>query len=758
MVPGEASEGGGGRSGGRAPGGRAPAGRDRRFGRLLQNWSREHTRAFRWILLGVVFLSGLTLFPRQEAYRRAEYAVGTVLAKPVIAEFDFPIRKERERLRGEQQAAMAAVPPVLVLQDSVAVEALAALGRLRRSIDDLRGNAAEVEPFDEPGIALSQNAYAVLLMEGTSAVFAQARERLQGYFTQGILSAELEERLRGVGRAALVIGGVDWVGPVDRFVTRSRLQRARDEAGDPQEQTAAELVTRFARPNITLDGAATERRRRLARDGVDRSVGMVLKGEEILGAHKRIWQEDLLKLESYEEARERRAANLQLRDQILSFLGRVMILILALAAVVQFLVSYRRRLLSRQNDLLLLAAMAALGLLLGGTILNVLRISGLLIPVAAFAVIIALLYDELLALACAGFLAITVGLVGDGGLDVIVILGLGSMAAVMSVRQLRDRRELYRLLLFVPLVHLAALGALGLMRSTPLDALLGDVLYLVANPFLAAGIALFAVPLSESFFDKCTNLRLLELLDLNRPLLRRLMLEAPGTYHHSLMVGTLAEAGAAHIGANALLARVSGYYHDIGKLNKPDYFIENLRPGQKNPHDKLGPAMSRLILEAHVRDGVALAKESKLPQVVRDGIVQHHATGLMTFFYHRALQKDPQTSETEYRYPGPRPQSREAAVLLLADQIDAVSRSLEDPTPSRLRGVVKQLIEKRTLEGELDESDLTLKDLAALREAFIPILTVLFHGRTSSRIAYPKTEHARGKPGAHPEPAAKAEN
>jgi putative nucleotidyltransferase with HDIG domain len=297
-----------------------------------------------------------------------------------------------------------------------------------------------------------------------------------------------------------------------------------------------------------------------------------------------------------------------------------------------------------------------------------------------------------------------------------------------------------------------------LLRAIPLDALLGDALYLVANPFLAAGIALFAVPLSEALFDKCTNLRLLELLDLNRPLLRRLMLEAPGTYHHSLMVGTLAEAGAADIGANALLARVAGYYHDIGKLTKPDYFIENLRPGRKNPHDKLAPAMSRLILEAHVRDGLTLAKESRLPKVVRDGIAQHHATGLMTYFYHRAVKKDPQTPETEYRYPGPRPQSREAAVLLLADQIDAASRSLEDPTPSRLRGVVKQLIEKRTLEGELDDSDLTLQDLAALREAFIPILTVLFHGRTSSRIAYPRTEPVRAKTGAHSEPAAKAQD
>jgi hypothetical protein len=307
----------------------------------------------------------------------------------------------------------------------------------------------------------------------------------------------------------------------------------------------------------------------------------------------------------------------------------------------------------------------------------------------------------------------------------------------------------------VPLVHLAALGALGLVNSVAFEEMLSQALYLVANPFIAAGFALFAVPISEQVFGRCTNLTLLELLDLNRPLLRRLMLEAPGTYHHCLMVGTLAEAGASAIGCDPLMVRVQGYYHDIGKITKPEYFIENQMAGRRNPHDKLAPTMSRLILEAHVRDGLTLARENKLPRVVRDAIAQHHGTSLMTFFYHRAHQKDPQVQETEYRYPGPRPRSRELGIVLLADQTDAAARSLDEPTPSRLRGVIKQLIERRVLDGELDDSSLTLKDLAAVREAFTPILMGLFHGR----VRYPKTELGRGKTGASAsaEQAAKAE-
>ncbi|MFH1143131.1 MAG: HDIG domain-containing metalloprotein, partial [Candidatus Eisenbacteria bacterium] len=527
----------------------------------------------------------------------------------------------------------------------------------------------------------------------------------------------------------------------------------------------AELVEKFAWSNVYWDEETTEQRRRLARDAVDRNVGTVLRGEEIVGAHQRVWQEDLDRLESYEAEREQRSAGLLVRERVFSFAGRAMVLALAIAAMLQFLNSYRRQLLDDLNDVLLLAATFSIAFLIAGVTLNGIGLSGYLIPVSAFAVLIALLYDEPLALISAGFITVVIGIVGGQGIEFMITLGLGAMVAIVSVHHLRDRRQLYRLLLYVPLVHLTALAALGLIRSVPIDLLLADALYLVSNPFIAAGIALFAVPLSESLFEKCTNLRLLELLDLNRPLLRRMMLEAPGTYHHSLMVGTLAEAGAAQIGANPLLARVAGYYHDIGKLNKPDYFYENLRPGQKNPHDKLAPAMSRLILEAHVREGLVLAGESKLPRVVRDAIAEHHANGLMSFFFHKARLKNPEISEIDFRYPGPRPRSREAAVLLLADQIDAASRALENPTPSRLRGMVTQLIDRRALEGELEESQLTLRDLAQLREAFIPILTVLVRGRTSARIAYPSREQIReqakeaprGRAGSHSEPAAKAD-
>jgi cyclic-di-AMP phosphodiesterase PgpH len=711
----------------------------------------------RWVLLAVVFLCGLTVFPRQEGYQRTIYRVGTVQPRAIIAEFGFPILQDATALERQQQQAMAAVPPVLVLQDSVQVEALSALAALQTTIADLRRNQMPATQGRQRDVSLSQNAYLALLTLDADAVMADARARLKEYFDRGIVPETLEDLLNNHDRAALLSGGMDWVGPTSRFAGPNRIRRELEDLvrTGTRGQAVAELVERFAWPNIAYDNQATQERRLLARDAVDPAVGQVLKGEKIIGAHEIVTPEAAQKLESYESARESRGARLRLQEHALAFVGRAMLLAFLLCAFVLYLRAYRRELVRSFGDALLLALAFSSFLLLGALVLNVLRFSGYLIPVAGFAVLITLLYDERLAFAATAFLAGVIGLLTNEGPSFVIIIGFGSVAAILSVHQLRDRRQLYRLLLYVPLVHLAALLALGLLNSLAFEEVLSQALYLVANPFIAAGFALFAVPISEQIFGRCTNLTLLELLDLNRPLLRRLMLEAPGTYHHSLMVGTLAEAGASAIGANPLMARVQGYHHDIGKIKKPEYFIENQMAGRRNPHDKLAPTMSRLILESHVRDGVLLARENKLPRVVRDAIAQHHGTSLMTFFYHRARQKDPQVPDTEYRYPGPRPRSRELGIVLLADQIDAAARSLDEPTPSRLRGVVKQLIEKRVLDGELDDSSLTLKDLAAVRDAFAPILMGLFHGR----ISYPKMEQGRGKTGtgAVAEPAAKAE-
>lgn len=258
-------------------------------------------------------------------------------------------------------------------------------------------------------------------------------------------------------------------------------------------------------------------------------------------------------------------------------------------------------------------------------------------------------------------------------------------------------------------------------------------------------VILVAVPLFESLFHVTPDIRLLELSDLGHPLLQRLALEAPGTYHHSLVVANLVQAAAGEIGANSLLSRVCAYFHDVGKLTKPGYYSENLQQGP-NPHDDLQPSMSALVIVAHVKEGVGLAVAHGLPELVTDAIRQHHGTSLVSYFHQKALRLekeqagqsgDSEINESDFRYPGPRPASREMAILMLADSVEAASRSLDKTTPRSLQEAVDAMVNAKLMDGQLDECRLTLEELSRIRKSFVFALTSMLHGR----IAYPKNEN-----------------
>jgi putative nucleotidyltransferase with HDIG domain len=254
----------------------------------------------------------------------------------------------------------------------------------------------------------------------------------------------------------------------------------------------------------------------------------------------------------------------------------------------------------------------------------------------------------------------------------------------------------------------------------------------------ASMLTMIVIPFVESIFRYTTDVKLLELSNLNHPLLKEMIVKSPGTYHHSMLVGSMVEAAAEEIGANPLLGKVMCYYHDIGKMAHPNYFIENQKPGN-NPHDGISPFMSKTLLVAHVKDGVELGIKHKLGKPIIDGIIQHHGTTLISYFYNKALDQkadgDPEISEEEFRYPGPKPQFREAALCMLADSIEAASRSLDEPTPVRLQNIVRNIIQRKFMEGQLDECSLTLKDLSKVESAFTRILLGIYH----QRIDYPRS-------------------
>ena len=295
------------------------------------------------------------------------------------------------------------------------------------------------------------------------------------------------------------------------------------------------------------------------------------------------------------------------------------------------------------------------------------------------------------------------------------------------------------------MVNIVIAGIILLLTSELFSAVAPAAIFFAAmSGIFVTAIASIMLPIIEYFFGISTDMSLLELLDLGQPLMRNLMINAPGTYHHSIIIGNLAEAAAEAVGANPLLARVTAYYHDIGKVKMSDYFVENQQEGFSK-HERLAPHMSALILVAHVKEGVELARHYKLPKSIVDIIQQHHGTRLMSFFYQKAKDQAGTVIEEEYRYPGPKPQTRVAALVMMADSVEAASRALADPTPARISALVEKIINEIFLDGQIDECELTLKDISEIKKRFTYVLTSIFHKRIVYPDIEPKSAHHRSE-------------
>ncbi|MBU2101898.1 MAG: HDIG domain-containing metalloprotein [Candidatus Omnitrophota bacterium] len=365
------------------------------------------------------------------------------------------------------------------------------------------------------------------------------------------------------------------------------------------------------------------------------------------------------------------------------------------------------------------------------------KISGYGIAAIGFAILVTVLFENLeFSLLFSFFISAMAASIEGGNYGVGVSLFTGSLIAAKLSFRIRHRSQLMKAGLIGGVVQFLTAFILNKEQSflffPAIDIHLLQICLL--NGLISAIVVLGILPLFEYVFRVVTNISLLELSDSNHPLLRRLILEAPGTYSHSLVVANLSEAAADAVGANSLLARVGAYYHDVGKMLKPNYFVENL-VGYRDVHKDLKPSMSKIIIMNHVKDGIELGRQYHLNSRIIDFIEQHHGKTLVYYFYQKAKELDPEKEhEEDYRYLGPKPQSKEVVIVALADSIEALSRTLDEPTPARIEETVRGVVRKRFLEGELDESNLTLNDLEKITQSFIRMLNALFH----SRITYPK--------------------
>ncbi|MBK5242339.1 HD family phosphohydrolase [Clostridium sp.] len=405
-----------------------------------------------------------------------------------------------------------------------------------------------------------------------------------------------------------------------------------------------------------------------------------------------------------------------------------------------YLYKYHPQVFNDIKKLIMLNTLSIIAILLA-RILGI--ISLYVIPLACIPMLMTILINDEVAIAVNILNCILISVAVKFNPEITILAVLNSIAAVMLLKKMQQRNDILYSSIYIGMINLAMYLSMGFLLSNSIVEVFKKAGMVCLASVLSGILAIGFLPFFESLFDVVTTVKLLELSNPNHPLLKRLLLEAPGTYHHSVLVGNLSEVAAETVGANAVIARVSSYYHDIGKIKRPYFFKEN-QLGNDNPHDKITPNLSTLIIISHVKDGIELAKEFKIPKVIQDVISQHHATTTVKYFYvtmKNSSDKPDEIKEEDFRYPGPKPESKEAAIIMLADAVEAAVRSLSNHTPGKIEEMVNNIIKNRLNDGQMDNCDLTLKDLDKIRKAFLKVLSGIYH----ERIEYPSDKWEKEK-------------
>jgi putative nucleotidyltransferase with HDIG domain len=534
------------------------------------------------------------------------------------------------------------------------------------------------------------------------------------------------------------------VAPFSEGQTRLSEAARRDASGEVGDLVAV-LSSGFLAPNYVVDRAATERAQEKAAADVGPVTGRVLQDERIVGAGEVVDREDLARLEAL--------GLVGNPNSWMVLLGVGIVVATEMWIAWYFLERFGKRIL-RTNALIRILLAASLLILFTALAraFVLLSLPSYVIPLAGLSILGTILLGPRLMFLMVVITSVNVGIIADNDFLLSSALLLVSGFAIYTVLRVGPRTELLRAGLLIAVVSGIVTFAITLIGGGGLQTALGQGVFGLGNGLVSLMLAMVLLPLLESTFNILTPMKLLELADTGHPLLQKLLRGAPGTFTHSIQVGSLAANAAERIDANPLLARVGAYYHDVGKLEHPDYFIEN-QISRENPHTSLTPALSTRIIKRHVKDGVELGREWNLPQEVLDMIGQHHGTTRLEYFYRKALEEAVATgvsvNESDFRYLGPRPESKEAGILMLADSIEATVKSLEKPTPKRIEDIVTKTIQSKLEDGQFDECALTMHEIHQTGEAILEALI----GFLGPRIEYPgDAAERKAKPAAAKNP------
>jgi putative nucleotidyltransferase with HDIG domain len=754
--------------------------------RLIREVARTKEIVIKVCIIAAAVVLLALMFPRGESME-PEYKVGAVWAqRDLIAPFSFPIFRDALEYSRDVEEAKKKVYDVFERDTAATDRQLAQLqaffvqlrGAVKARIETKRAErshssdaAADSSAFNALASALaipfSEREWEVLRSLAASNRLTEIEKVLasilEEYHRTGIL--DRDKRTLGRSDIALRRGTMEEIIPSERLYDHSDIvsllehDLAKRFASDGNAVGIAyKIGIMYIGPDIAFNQSATDQAMNVAIDAVPRTNGIVQENERIVSKHERITPDIRLKLESLRRTKADRGPASDTPSQFLGTLIHVMIVCVPYGI---YLTLFRKRISGNNRRLALVASVILLVAVVAYATREVDVNAPLeyLIVVPVGSMLLTIIFDSRVGFYGTVTLAFLVA--GIRGNDYALALStlIAGALSVYTVRDMKNRTQIFRSLGFIFLGYALAIGCLGLERYESVRVVAEQMTYALGNavisPVLTYGLLIFL----EKVFRVTTDLTLMELAHFNHPLLRLLAEKAPGTYHHSMTMATLAETGAAAVGANEVLARVAAYYHDIGKVVKPTYFVENQK-GSRSRHDKLSPRMSSLIIAAHVKEGMALAREYGLPEEIVDFIPMHHGTTRIDYFYNKALQmaessgdetKIDEINEGDYRYPGPRPQTKETGIMMLADAVEAAVRTIEDPTPQRLEDAIDELFRRRFEEGELSECPLTLKDLSRIKTAFLSVLVGIYH----TRVKYPATERKKPRTNrSQPPPAA----
>ncbi len=708
----------------------------------------------RKIIIGLITVILIVMmFPKGESIE-SEVTEGAIWTNDdLIAPFSFPIIKEKQTYQKEVLDAEISVYPVFNSITLKGSDSLKAFAEYIISVIDENLDKRSV-PYLNPTFLSSKAFTQFLTLRQQQRDLNRGRDKIiDNLFTyagsiadainkRGILNLESDAKIRD--SIAVRVGNIDRIEPISKFYfydqarreTRNKIREL--NYSEEIKEALIEFTVHFVYPNIVYNEDATNLEIEQAKNNVSKYAGIVNENERVIAKHDRITKQVKLKIESYKEAK---GESIGSEGIILQFIGKFLHISFFITILAIYLYLFRKKIFYDNTKIVLISILVVFVSFVT-YLINHIAIKApihFLIFVPAASMIFTIVFDSRVGFYLTVILSLIVGALRGNDYSFMAMNFIAGGLSVYTVRDIKNRTQIFRSFLFILIGYTASILAFGLERFALAETMLIEFAFAASNalisPVLTYGLLIFF----ERLFNITTDLTLLELSNFDRPLLRELARKAPGTFNHSMTMGTIAEAAAEKIGANSLLARVGAYYHDIGKTTEPQGFVENQMNSQ-NLHESLPPEESAQMILKHVNEGIELARQHKLPQELIDFIPMHHGTTVSTFFYEKAkaLYGEDKVKVDDYKYQGPKPNSRETAIVMLADGCESAVRSITEPDPSKVENMINNIFNSRLKEGQLDDAPITFKDISKMKEAFLSILISQHH----RRIKYPKQEDA----------------